>query len=1484
MVLIGAVAGAPVAAQNIITTAVGSDLFFQGNGKPATSVPLGRVQRLTVDSSGRPVFADPNYNLVFRVNADGTIQTIAGNNVQGLAAGASGGSGGGYSGDGGPATSAALNQPQGTVYDSAGNLYIADTYNNMVRVVSPQGVITRFAGTGPAGYSADGTSALNAMLSNPTDLAMDSLGNLYLADSGNAIIRKISPQGALSTVAGNRSAGCSSANNVAATSSSLGTVQGMALDAKGNLYFSECGRVREVSGGTLTTVALGGAAAPASLIQTAGLAFDSSGNLLIVDEDGERIYRLSGGSLTSIAGTGQAGYSGDNGPATSAMLQDPFGLAVTPAGLILVADLDNLRVRQIDTKGVITTIASNGALISGQNGVSAALATLYAPYGLNFDASGAMLIADTLNNIVRRMGSNQTLATVAGTGTGADTGNSGPATQSPIANPVGVTADGAGDLFLSESGRLSTAGVPVNNIRKVNTSGTISTLATLAEPYQTVLDTAGNLYAADFYNGAVVRISSSGTQQTVISGLNRPVGLLMDLVGNLYVSELGAGRISRYTTGPNGFSSTPTAIAQNINGPAGMALDNQGNLYFAAFLGNTVGMVGTNGKIATIAGTDGVAGYAGDNGPASGALLNHPFGLSLTPNGLFISDVGNNRIREILIASAPTFTVSVAGAPAGASLAGLGLNGPANGAVVQSGSLQLSATLNGAAFPGLLFSVSADQPWITVTPSSGAMPAQLVINADPTGLPAQVNTANVTVSAPGANPATVKFQVAFNVAKAQPSNLCTNAPGMSFAFTSGASAQTQSLGIENQGGGSGSFSIATCGAPWLSVSPSQGSVTATTPASVNVTVDPSKLTAGTALCNLTITGGGYCGTTPTTPTIPVSASLNTAPAKLQLSLTGLSFPAVVGGGAPLSRTFGISNAGQGSMAWTASASTTSGGSWLSISPASGTVTTPLTQVTPVTVSVNPSGLSANTYYGSVTVTPSASNNAPQSVTVVLTVAAAGSSAASVDIYPAGLAFVGTQGAANNPSSQTINVANLSSGPLTFSSSGLTSGGDSQWFVVTPASASIAANQSISIVVQPNYANLSAGSHQGTIALRFSDGSTATATVQGLVQASTSSAASGAAVPQAQTCVQNDQPQQQPWNVTMNQPTNIQVLVTDTCNNPLNAGNTFVRLQFPTNTAPTLLNLSPSGTPGMWEGSWTPTSLPAAGTNLVVSVESGSTPGVTTPDEGFAKSFSAVVKAPATAALAPAIATGGVLNAASNALGVPLAPCSLVSIYGSGLATGTAVQDVPPLQTVLAGSQLQWSQKPLSLLAAQQSQINAQVPCDLTTDQQLQITVNNNGALSEPQPLPMADYSPAIFTADQSGQGQGAILDYGPTGVAAPVILTSAPNPVVAAHAGDIIAIFCTGLGAVNPAIGTGQPAGNGTPGSPLSFTTASPTVTIGGINAPVSFSGMAPGFAGLYQVNVTVPSGITPGTQVPIVMSIGGFSTTPYQNVTMAIQ
>lgn len=339
-----------------------------GDNGPATGAQIDYAYAVAADSAGNMYIAEPRDNRIRKVS-NGVITTTAGNGMGGLSGNP------GFSGDNGPATSAQLANPYGIAADSAGNFYIADTNNNRIRKVS-NGVITTIAGvscvsnTSADGcFSGDNVLATSAQLHGPWGVAVDSAGNVYFADFGNSRIRKITTNGVITTVAGNGTPGFGG-DNGPATSASLYYPTGVAVDSAGNLYIADIdnNRIRRVSNGTITTVAgngksgFGGDDGPAigaQLNSPTAVAVDSGGNLYIADTGNGRIRKVVNGVIATIAGNGTAGFSGDNGPATSAEFANPVGVAVDSAGNVYVADATNNRIRLL-TPVAVPSINLNG--------------------------------------------------------------------------------------------------------------------------------------------------------------------------------------------------------------------------------------------------------------------------------------------------------------------------------------------------------------------------------------------------------------------------------------------------------------------------------------------------------------------------------------------------------------------------------------------------------------------------------------------------------------------------------------------------------------------------------------------------------------------------------------------------------------------------------------------------------------------------------------------------------------------------------------------------------------------------------------------------------------------------------------------------------------------------------------------------------------------------------------------------------------------
>ncbi|HXM43331.1 MAG TPA: hypothetical protein VN924_18990 [Bryobacteraceae bacterium] len=371
-------------------TATGSATIRFSGTAPAGSDQTSFISLVTIlDLTPSPGGGPPEF----------TISTVAGDGTVG------------FSGDGGPATSAALSTPFGVAVDGAGNIYIADFNNVRIRKVTPAGIITTVAGTGVAGFGGDGGPAVNAMLNRPSKVSVDAAGNFYVVDSGNSRIRKVTPDGTITTVAGNGNAG-ESGDGGPAIDASLDYPEDVTVDAAGDLFIADGdgNTVREVTvDGTITTVAGngqqgysgdGGGAAQASLNNPSSVAVDSSGNLFIGDTNNNRIRKVANGIITTVAGNGVQGYSGDGGPAAGAELAFPTAKLDT-AGNLYIGDIGNSRVRLMLTNGTIWTVAGNGNAGFGGDGGPALDASLHFPNMVAPTSSGDVYVADAFNERIR---------------------------------------------------------------------------------------------------------------------------------------------------------------------------------------------------------------------------------------------------------------------------------------------------------------------------------------------------------------------------------------------------------------------------------------------------------------------------------------------------------------------------------------------------------------------------------------------------------------------------------------------------------------------------------------------------------------------------------------------------------------------------------------------------------------------------------------------------------------------------------------------------------------------------------------------------------------------------------------------------------------------------------------------------------------------------------------------------------------------------
>jgi trimeric autotransporter adhesin len=841
--------------------------------------------------------------------------------------------------------------------------------------------------------------------------------------------------------------------------------------------------------------------------------------------------------------------------------------------------------------------------------------------------------------------------------------------------------------------------------------------------------------------------------------------------------------------------------------------------------------------------------------PASGTT---PANLTVTVNpaglapGTYMGSVG------LSSGAAPPVTVPVTltiQPPLMFTLSATSLNFLATSAVPQPPSQTISVFSN---LPTNVVPTATTSPantWLTVTQNAGQTPLTLTVSVA-AGLAQGSYSGTITIATARSGPALATIPISYTVDAPQSPTLLVSPDTLNFSSAQGGLPILQAIAVSNTGGGALPYTAqitAQSGGTWLTLQSTTGTATAGTPASIPFTVTPGTLKPGAYSAAVTVTGASQ------TATALIVLSINSQAPSLLLSQTGLVFSTVAQAANPPSQTLSVVNTGNGTLNWNVTASTLSGGNWLSATPPSGS-TLPLPAVPPtVSISVNSQGLAAGTYFGSVKVNT-------QVISVQTTVLPAGQTP-SPSLTTNGMVVTAVAGT-TSAQRQGFVVIN----PLPFTIATSTDDG-ANWLAAS-------STDGINVTVQTTLASLAAGIRHGTIRLGFSDGSVQTVNVLSVVApagTAPQTISANALTPAASGCPSVLLPQMTSFssNFTANasQSVPLSVTVVDDCGHALpNSTSSSVIASFYDATKPPGPSaklqpdqrLTPQGG-GVWSGTWTPQSATAQTQVIIVALGINGT----TPIAGQSILNGTVHAAGAGSPALPF----GIFNAASYQPGNTVALGSFVSIFGANMADGSGAPSTQPLPTNYQGTQVFLGGVALPLQFVGPNQINALIPASVAVDSQQPLVVQRDLTQAAPTSVTIADTQPGIYTANQQGTGQGAVLT-SDNSLDAPTGAFPGAHP---ATRGDYIQIYCTGLGAV-----TNPPAsGAAAPSAPLSFTVNTVTASIGGIAAPVLFSGLAPGFIGLYQVNVTVPAGAPVGGTVPLTLSVGSATSNA---ATVAIQ
>ena len=565
----------------VVTTLAGS--AGVSGSTDGSSALFYEPEGIAVNGAGTLIYVADTWNHTIRqINSAGSVTTLAG-------------SAGNYGSANGTGSGASFDQPQGIAVDGSGNLYVADTGNQMIRTVTSAGMVSTLAGSAGNFGSLDLTGA-SASFWNPQGVALDSSNNLYVSDSFNNTIRKVTPAGAVTTLAG--TAGSFGSSDGTGAAARFWQPQGVAVDSGGNLYVADSanGTIRELASGAVVTTLAGsastgsadGTGGSARFYWPSGAAVDSSGNNYVADTENGTIRTVTSAGVVSTLAGSAGNYGTNDGTGSSARFYGPQAVAVGSASTLYVADTANNTIRKVTSAGVVTTLAG----LAGTSGLTDGTGTgalFNAPQGLTVDGSGTVYVADTWNHTIRKMTSGGVVTTLAGLpgyygdidGTSAGTGTN----TARFYCPSGVAVDGSGNVYVADTRN--------HTIRKVTSAGVVSTLAGLAgvwgsadginsnarfnQPQDITVDLSGNLYVLDSGNQTVRMVTPVGTNWVVTTIAGQadlsgsadgtgggarflyPGGLGMNAAGSFGIADWGNNTIR---AGGSSINAAPVIVIQ----------------------------------------------------------------------------------------------------------------------------------------------------------------------------------------------------------------------------------------------------------------------------------------------------------------------------------------------------------------------------------------------------------------------------------------------------------------------------------------------------------------------------------------------------------------------------------------------------------------------------------------------------------------------------------------------------------------------------------------------------------------------------------------------------------------------------------------------------------------------------------------------------------------------------------------------------------